>query len=462
MEKTHIHDTQAKRFLTDGPLKRGLLMFTLPLFLSNLFQQLYNTVDTILVGWYVPEALSSVSTSGHLIFLLVGFFSGLAAGAGVVVANYFGAKQYDEMGRAIHTDVLFGVICGFGFSLLGFLLTPVILRLLGTLECDMPYATEYFSVYFGGSFTVVLYNVFVGVLQAVGDSKRPLFYLALASCLNVALDFLFLAVFGWGVWSAAFATVLSQAVSAVLCLIRLLTTKETYRLQWRRLRIDKEMLGRILRLGLPSGVQNSVIALANLFVLRQVNSFDNSAIVSGVGCYMKIEGFAFLPITCFSVSLSTFVSQNLGAKNYDRAKSGAKFGILCSVLTATLIGVLLHVFAPFFMSLFTADGQVIARGVDQCRAESLFYGLLAFSHCIGGVCRGAGKANVPMLVMLSCWCVVRVVLLTIALAIRPDILFVYIMYPVTWGLSAIVFAFYYFLSDWVHAYERTGRHGPHL
>ncbi|MBQ9117959.1 MAG: MATE family efflux transporter [Clostridia bacterium] len=445
----------AKHYLTDGPLKRSLLYFTLPLFLSNLFQQLYNTVDTVLVGWYIPEALPSVSTSGHLVFLLVGFFSGLATGAGVVIANYFGAKKYEETEKAVHTDVLFGLICGVVFSVLGCLLTPAILRLLDTPEANMGYSTEYFRVYFGGAFTVVLYNVFVGILQAVGDSKRPLYYLILSSLLNVVLDYLFLGVFGWGVWSAAFATVLSQGVSAVLCLIRLLTVKDVYRLSLKKLRFYKGMLPDILKMGLPSGVQNSAIAIANLFVLRQVNSFQDNAIISGVGCYMKIEGFAFLPITCFSVSLATFVSQNLGAKNYDRARAGARFGIICSVGTAVLIGVALYALAPFFMSLFTADGEVIENGVNQLRAESLFYGLLAYAHCIGGICRGAGKANIPMIIMLTCWCVIRVILLSIALSIKKDIYFVYVMYPVTWALSCVCFALYYFLSDWVHAYDKV-------
>ena len=231
-----------KHFLTEGPVRRSLLFFTLPLFLSKLFQQLYNTVDTVLVGWYIPEALPAVSTSGHLVFLLVGFFSGLAAGASVFIANFFGAKKYDEMGKDIHTNVLFGLICGVFFSVLGCVLTPYILMILDMSAESMPYGVEYFRMYFVGSFTVILYNVFVGVLQAIGDSKRPLYYLIFSSCLNVLLDWLFLGVFGWGVWSAAFATVLSQGVSAILCLIRLTTVKDVYRLSFRKLRFYKGML----------------------------------------------------------------------------------------------------------------------------------------------------------------------------------------------------------------------------
>ena len=334
-------EEQVKRSLTEGPIKRSLLFFALPIFLSNLFQQLYNTADTIIVGHFLPEALASVSSSGNLVFLMIGFFNGMAIGAGVVISKYFGAKEYGKMRKAIHTDVAFGLVAGVLLSVFGCLLAPFILRLLDTPETIMPYSVEYFSVYFGGAFTAVLYNIFVGILQAVGDSKRPLYYLIFSSCLNVGLDLLFVGVFGWGVWAAAAATVISQGVSALLCFIRLVSCKEVYRLKLGEIRFEKGMLSRILRYGLPSGVQNSVIAIANLFVQRHINSFESEAIISGVGCYAKIEGFAFLPITCFSMALTTFIGQNLGAKEYERAKSGARFGILCSVIIAEIIGVVI-------------------------------------------------------------------------------------------------------------------------
>lgn len=442
-----------KRKLIEEPVKKALIAFTLPLLLSNLFQQLYNTVDTVIVGHFIPQALASVSTSGHLIFLFVGFFNGMAIGAGVVISKFFGEKRYDDMKKAIHTDLAFGLVAGVLFSIVGYFLTPVILRILNTPDEIFAYSQEYFQTYFAGAFTVVLYNVCTGILQAVGDSKRPLYYLIFSSCLNVVLDLLFIGAFHWGVWSAAFATVLSQGVSMLLCLSRLLTSKEVYRVELKYIRFHEGMLSKIVRLGLPSGLQNSMIAIANLFVQSNVNTFETAAI-SGVGCYMKLEGFAFLPITCFSMALTTFIGQNLGAKEFERAKQGARFGIVCSLIVAEIIGLIIFLFAPAFLSLFSNDPEVIAGGAKQCRVEALFYFLLAFAHSVAGVCRGAGKASVPMTIMLSCWCVVRVAYLTIALSIKHSIEFVFIGYPATWLLGDIFFAIYYFRSDWVHAFER--------
>ena len=451
----------SKRSLTEGSIKKGLMLFALPMFLSSLFQQLYNTADTVIVGHFLPEALASVSTSGNLVFLLVGFFHGMSVGAGVVVAKYFGAKEHENMRKAIHTNLAFGIVAGLLLSIIGALCTPAILRLLKTPEEIMPYSVEYFRTYFGGVFTVVLYNICVGILQAVGDSKHPLYYLIFSSVLNVALDLLFIGAFHWGVWSAGLATVISQGVSAVLCFARLLRVKEVYRVSLKEIKFHRGMLSKIVRFGLPSGVQNSVIAIANLFVQSNVNTFDET-VISGVGCYSKVEGFAFLPITCFSMAITTFIGQNLGAKQYDRAKQGARFGILCSVILAEVVGVILFFGAPFFISLFTSDQGVIASGARQCKTEALFYFLLAFSHCIAGVCRGSGKPNVPMYVMLGCWCVIRVIVLSIALAIKHDILFVFCVYPATWLLSSICFLCFYFGYDWLHAFDKKAGDGASL
>ena len=267
------------------------------------------------------------------------------------------------------------------------------------------------------------------------------------------LDLLFIVGFDWGVWSAGLATIISQGVSAILCFIRLMKTREVYRVEWREIKFHQGMLWQIIRFGLPSGAQNSMIAIANLFVQSNVNSFDTLTI-SGVGCYSKLEGFAFLPITCFSMALTTFIGQNLGAKEYERAKQGARFGILCSVLLAEVIGGLIYLFAPAFLSLFTKDAVVVANGVKQCRVEALCYGLLAFAHCIAGICRGSGKAYVPMVIMLACWCIIRVIALTIILKFYHAIEVVFFIYPATWALSDIFFLAYYLFSDWVHSFEK--------
>lgn len=440
--------------MIEGPIWRGLIAFAIPIFLGNLFQQLYNTADTLIVGNFIgKEALAAVSSSGNLIFMLVGFLNGVAMGAGVLISKYYGAKDYERMRTAIHTDLAFGLIAGAVMTAAGVLLTPQILRWMGTPESVMPESVAYFRTYFYGSIALFLYNIATGILQAVGDSRHPLYYLILSSAVNVALDLLFVGVFRWGVASAAAATVISQAVSALLCMVQLVRTQEVYQVSLRRIRINGPMLKMIVRFGLPSGVQNSVIGFANVVVQANINAFGDSA-MAGCGSYSKIEGFAFLPVTCFSMALATFVSQNLGARHHERVKKGARFGVLCSMATAEVIGVVIWLLAPALIGLFNNDPEVVAYGVQESRVISLFYCLLALNHCIAGILRGAGKATVPMLIMLACWCVFRVTYITVMVGWLNNIVVIFSAYPVTWSLSAVFFLIYYFRADWLHAFDR--------
>ncbi len=450
MRKTHGAQTS----MIEGPIWKGLLSFALPIFLGNLFQQLYNTADTLIVGNFIgKEALAAVSSSGNLIFMLVGFLSGMAMGAGVLISKYFGAKDHQRLTTAVHTALAFGLAAGLLMTVVGVLLTPHILGWMGTPENVLPQSVAYFRTYFYGGVAMFLYNICTGILQAVGDSRHPLYYLILSSLINVSLDLLFVGGLRMGVASAAAATVISQGVSALLCLRRLVRTEEVYRVDLRRVRIDWPMLRLIVRFGLPSGVQNSLIGFANVMVQTNINAFGDSA-MAGCGSYSKIEGFAFLPVTCFSMGLATFVSQNLGARQHDRVKQGARFGVLCSVVTAEVIGVAIWLGAPFFIALFNSDPEVVAFGVRQARVESLFYCLLALNHCIAGVLRGAGKATVPMVIMMVCWCVIRVVYITAAVGIWRNILVIFTAYPLTWSLSAVAFLIYYFKADWLHTFDR--------
>lgn len=448
---------QSKNNLTEGTVWKKILFFALPIFLGQVFQQLYNTCDSLIVGKFLgDEALAAVSSSGSLIFMLVGFFNGVAMGAGVIIAKEYGAKNYKGMRLAIHTDVAFGLVAGIVLTVVGVCFTPTILQWLNTPAEVFPQSVQYFRVYFMGSVFSVMYNIFVGILQAVGDSKHPLYYLILSSLINVVLDLVFVGVFHFGVGSAALATVISQVVSAVLCLLQLLHSPAEYRLHLREIRFHGPSLSNIVRFGLPSGIQNSVIALANLVVQANINSFGQFA-MAGCGAYAKIEGFAFLPITCFAQALSTFVGQNLGAKNYARVNKGVRFGILCSVTAAELIGITFWVFAPTLIGLFSNSQEVLVYGVKQARVEALFYCLLSLAHCIAGIMRGAGKATVPMFTMLGFWCVLRVTYITVALHFYPHIEVVFSAYPLTWGTSCIVFLLYFFKADWIHNFERIER-----
>lgn len=448
-----MEQTKSSNLLTEGVIWKKIIGFALPVFLGNLFQQMYNMADSLIVGNFIgSDALAAVSSSGSVIFLLVGFFNGISVGAGVVIARYFGARELDNMERAIHTTVAFGITAGIIMTLVGILLTPQILLWMGTPADILPNSILYFRVYFCGSLAFVLYNVFVGILQAVGDSRRPLFYLIISSITNVVLDLLFVAVFQLGVGSAALATVFSQIISATLCFIHLVRTKKEYHVNIRRIRFDMFMLKQVIQNGLPAGVQNSVIALANIVVQSNINAFGKMA-VAGCGAYSKIEGFGFLPINCFTLALTTFISQNLGAKQYDRAKQGARFGILCSITLAEIIGIFIFIFSPILISAFNSDPEVIQFGVTQARTVTLFYCLVAFSHCLAGIFRGAGRSTIPMAVMLVCWCIIRVTYITIIVRFIPVINVVFWAYPLTWSLSSIIFTIYFFKSNWMHTFD---------
>lgn len=440
--------------MTRGKPWRLITAFAIPVLLSQVFQQLYNTADALIVGRFLgDEALAAVSSSGTLIFLIISFFTGMSMGASVTISRYFGAGDYARVSRAIHTNVLLAILCGIVLTVFGVALTPTFLRWMGTDPDVLPEAISYFRYYFFGILAVVMYNTCKGIMNALGDSRRPLYYLILSSLVNIVFDLLFIAVFHWGVWSAAAATTISQAVSMVLCLIHLTKKGTIYQVRLRDLRLDREMLGQIFRYGLPSGVQNSVIGFANVIVQSNINSFGKLA-MAAYGAYSKLEGFAFLPVTSFTMALTTYVSQNLGAGEYDRAKKGSRFGIITSLLLAELIGVLMYLFAPQLTAIFTETPEVIALGVEQARTISLFYCLLAFSHAVASVCRGAGKAFVPMTIMLVFWCVVRIAYITTVMHFVHDIQYIYWAYPITWSLSSIVYLIYYHFSDWVHGFEK--------
>jgi len=440
--------------MTTGNPYSLMISFAMPIFLSQVFQQLYNTADALIVGKVLgTNSLAAVTSSGTLIFLMISFFMGIAMGAGVVISRYFGAGDNVQVSRAIHTVLAFGLACGVLLTVVGVVFTPTFLRWMQTDPEVMPEAVEYFRYYFLGSLALVLYNICRSIMNALGDSKRPLYYLIFSSLLNVALDLVFIAVFRQGVWSAAVATVLSQAASVVLCMIHLLRKGNIFTVELAKIRFHRDLLSEIIRYGLPSGIQNSMIALANVIVQSQINSFGKLA-MAAYGAHAKIEGFAFLPITSFNMASTTFISQNLGAKEYDRAKKGSRFAIIAAVALAELIGICCYLLAPTLVGFFDQTPGVIELGVRQARTAALFYCLLAFSHSVAAVCRGAGKAFVPMLVMMSVWGALRVAYIALVMHFSGEIGLIYWAYPLTWGISSIIYLIYYLCCDWVHGFDK--------
>ena len=440
--------------MTEGSIAGQMLRFAAPLFLGNLFQQLYNTADALIVGNMLGnDALAAVSATGTLVFLIISLFVGISAGAGVLISRYFGAQDYEKLEKAIHTNVAFSLVAGLLMTAFGVIFTPQLLTWMGTPPDVMDLSVTYIRIFFAGSLGLVLYNGLRGVMQAVGDGKNPLKYLIFCSCLNVVLDISFIGLFHTGVGGAALATIISQFLSGLLCLRRLMHTDEEYRVVLKKIRFHWPTLKLIVRYGLPSGIQNSVIAIANVVVQANINDFGKMA-VAGCGAYSKIEGFAFLPITSFTISLTTFVGQNLGAREYGRAKKGARFGMLCAIIAAEAIGLLVYLLAPLLIRAFTDEPESIGFGVDKAHICSLFFFLLAASHSLAAVLRGAGKAVIPMISMLSFWCVIRVTFLHFMVPIYNSIDTVNWVYPLTWALSTVFLGIYYWRAAWIHTFEQ--------
>lgn len=439
MAQQDIQTQQQRTLMTQGNILKILIRFAFPLFLGNLFQQMYNTVDSLVVGHFCGDnALAAVSSSGSLCFLIIGFFQGTFVGASVLISRHYGAQDREKMDAAIHTTIVFALIAGTVLSILGVIFTPTILGWMGTPANVLPNSIAYFRVYCCGLLALVLYNTANGIFQALGDSRHPLYYLMVAAALNVVLDLLFVAVFHWGVAGAAFATAIGQAVSAALGFAHLMGGRFVVTVCLKKLRPHWPTMGQVLHLGLPSGVQNSVIAIANVVVQSNINAFGDNA-MAGCGSYSKIEGFVFLPITCLTMALTTFTSQNLGARQVDRVRRGARLGVGMTVCLAEAIGLLFFLLAPFLIGLFSDTPEVVAYGIRQARVESLFYCLLGLSHACAALLRGAGRTIVPMGVMLAVWCVLRITYITVMVRLIPDITVVFTAYPVTWALSALIF-----------------------
>ncbi len=440
--------------LTEGSIIRGFLSFTIPFFLGQLLQQLYNVADAWVVGNFASnEAFAAVSSSGTLIFLITGFVMGMTTGGGVVISRFFGAKDKKNTEIAIHTNFLFAIIASIVATVIGVVFSPFILRMIGTPSDVLPDAIRYFTIYFGGVSTIVFFNIGMSILRALGDSMTPLLYLVISSVLNIILDLIFVAGLHWGVTGAGTATVIAQGFAAVICVIHLTKLPDHMRLSFKKIRYNASMMRQVLYQGIPSGIQNSVISIGNIVVQANINSFGAYA-MSGQGAAAKIEGFVFLPIMSLSLALPTFISQNLGAGKPERAKKCATFGLISGVITAELFGIVFFVFRNYFIRFFIDNEEAVRYGAMHTSVVSLFFFVLSFSHCAAGVLRGCGKAVIPMATMLSIWCVFRIIYVTIALQLRPEFTTISSCYPLTWILSSIVFAIVLFRLDFNNIYKK--------
>ena len=439
--------------MTEGVIWKEILLFSIPLLLGNLFQQLYNAVDSVVVGNYIgAQALAAVGSSAPVINLLVSFFMGLAVGAGVIISRYFGARKKEELHIAVHTSLALTFAAGLVMTLIGVLISPYVLQWVGTPSDVMESSVLYLRIYFLGILSVMVYNMGSGILRAVGDSRNPLYFLIVSSVTNIILDMLFVIVFHMGIAGVGWATLIAQTISAVLTMLLLMRTKEEYQVKLKHIRFHKHMLYEIVRLGLPSGLQNAIVSFSNVIVQSNINAFGSLA-MAGCGSYTKIDGFAILPVRSYSMALTTFTGQNMGAKKYDRVKQGAKTGILMSVITIVCISALLLMLGPNVLAIFSSDPTVINYGLYMMHVLAPGYIFLAISHAFNGIIRGAGITTVPMIVMVTCWCGLRMAWILTSVPLFHDIGVVFMGWPLTWIASALWLFLYYRKGKWMTRYD---------
>ena len=440
---------QNTNLMTEGSIVKNLLLFALPLILGNLLQQMYNTADSIIVGNFVgSNALAAVGSSGSPIYLLIGFSQGVAVGAGVVISQYLGAGDHKETREAVHTSLAIAVLMGLVLTIGGVACCRALLTAMNTPAEVMGDAVTYLRLYFGGVLFSVVYNMTAGILNAAGNSRRSLVYLAAASVTNIVLDLVLIAGLKMGVAGAAIATDLSQLVSCVLSLRFLMKTDDACHVELSGIRLHRSMAGRIIRVGLPTGIQNMVISFSNVLVQASVNSYGAAA-MAGFAAYMKIDGFNILPVSSISMAATTFVGQNYGAGRLDRVKKGTWVTLAVGVVYTLATGALLLLGQDVIMHLFTNDETVVFFGEAAMHWFCPFYFLLSILHGLAGAVRGTGASIPPMVVLLVSLCLFRIVWIQWVLPLFSGIEGVFILYPVSWALGAGLMILYAWKGKWM-------------
>lgn len=429
--------------MTEGNITRHIISFALPLLIGNVFQQLYNTVDTWVVGNYVSnEAFSAVGTVGPIINMLIGFFMGLSSGAGVVISQYYGAKRYDEVHDTVHTAMVMTIIMGIAFTAIGLGMTPFMLRLMNTPDNVMPESTAYLTIYFSGILGLMIYNIGAGILRAVGDSQRPFYFLVVCAVMNTVLDLLFVLVFHMGVEGVALATVLSQCTSALLVVITLMRTDTCIKLRLKDLKMNFAMLGKIFRVGIPAAIQMAITSFSNIFVQSYINYFGDNC-MSGWTAYAKIDQLLFLPMQSIALASTTFVGQNLGCNQVERARKGVSRALLIAIISTVILMVPVMAFASPVVAFFNSKAEVVEIGTMLLHWLSPFYVLCCFNQIYSGALRGAGNSRAPMVIMLSSFVVFRQVYLFIMARMWNEIIPIAMSYPAGWLLCSTLTAIYY-------------------
>ncbi len=435
--------------MTEGNIWKLLIVFSIPLILGNLLQQMYNTADSIIVGNFVgSNGLAAVGSGTALINLIIAFAQGAAVGAGVVVSQYLGANKKEQIKISVHTSMCIAIILGIILSLLGVFLSPTLLEMMKTPKEVFKDSALYLQIFCGGLIFNVIYNMATGILNAAGNSRKPLVYLAVASVTNIILDLLLIGVFKLGVMGAAIATDISQALSCILAVGYLLRVKSDYKLYIKELKINKDIAIKIIKIGLPTAIQNMVISFSNVLVQSSVNAYGATA-MAGYAAYLKIDGFNILPVLSISMAITTFTGQNVGANKLDRVKKGMYTALIMGIIYTIFIGAVLLLTSHTVLGFFTPDENVIKYGQIAMKYFCPFYFLLGILNILAGTVRGAGKGVPPMLILLFSMCVFRILWIKIALPFYDSIDGVFILYPISWVVGAVLMAFYTKFGKWL-------------
>lgn len=444
----HTPKKQKSMDMTSGSITKLLIMFAVPLVIGNLFQQLYNTVDSLVVGNFVgSHALAAVGSTTSIINMIVMFFTGTSVGAGVVISRYYGAHDDEKLHIAVETTMALTFICGILLTGLGIWVAPYMLEFMSTPEDVLPSASVYLEIYFSGVFGLLVYNMGSAILRAVGDTKRPLYFLCLSSVMNIALDLLFVVGFGMAIEGVAYATIISQFISAALVLVVLSRSTENYRLTWRDLRIDKGIFKQILRIGLPTGFQQSLTSFSNVYVQSYINTFGSSC-MAGWSSYSKIDQFVFLPMQSIGQASTTFMSQNLGAGNLPRAKKGTGVAMRLALIITFASAAVLFLFAPSLVAIFNQEPDVVHYGTMFLRMNVFMLAFCCPNQVVAGAMRGAGDSRTPMLIMLFSFVLFRQIYLYIATSICNTAAVVGFGYPIGWIVASILVELYYMSGKW--------------
>jgi putative MATE family efflux protein len=449
LQKSLAKNNKNTLLMTQGNIWKLLITFSIPLIIGNLLQQMYNTADSIIVGNFVgSNGLAAVGSGTALINLIIAFAQGASVGAGVVVSQYIGADKKDKIKISVHTSICISIILGLILSLLGIFASPSLLIMMKTPKVVLKSSILYLQIYCGGLIFNVIYNMATGILNAAGNSKKPLVYLAIASFTNIILDLLFIKIFKLGVMGAAIATDISQAISCILAIGYLLKVKSDYKLYIKDLKINKETAVKIIKIGLPTAIQNMVISFSNVLVQSSVNAYGATA-MAGYAAYLKIDGFNILPVLSISMAVTTFTGQNVGANRLDRVKKGMYSSLIMVLVYTIFIGAVLLIFSHQVLGLFTHSAKVIMYGQLAMKYFCPYYFLLGILNVFAGTVRGAGKGIPPMIILLFSMCIFRILWIKIALPFYSSIDGVFILYPISWLVGAILMIFYTKFGKWL-------------